>query len=914
MATYYWVGGAGTWNGTNTANWSTGSGGATGAGPPTNADDVIFDNNSDSGANFQVTLSTTAVCKDFTVASGASLPDRVITFSGTRMAVSGSFTAQNSANNVFTSAQIRLLGAGTHTFTSGARTISSTAFDVQGTGTYTQQDNLTIGSNSSFNFTAGTWDCNNFNINGGNWSSSGTTTREFKAGSGTLTFSGTGPWTATGSNLTFTRGTSTISLSSSTATFDGGGVTYYNVTFTGAAGTSGGGSTSTRAITGANTFNNLTFTAPSSAGVATYFIKADQTIQGTLTASGATAVRRLQVFCDQFDATQRTLSVATNAAMADTDFRGIVVTGTAAPLTGTRIGNVGNNSGITFTAAADKYWNLAGTNTWSATGWALSSGASPAVDNFPLAQDKVIFDNTNAAGMVVNNSAGDFAVGEIDMSARTNTMTLNITNMCLYVCGNITLGTGVTWGGTGSDVFIIGYSGATRTIQPNGQNMNSYFFFVVPSSTVQLLGDLTSTRAGGSGFAGVFLFSGTLDINGYTFVVRTGIDANYTTTRTIAFGSTGVFRVNGTGTTELIVDYDVTNFTVTGSRKIELANAGSSRRYITTGTVTSSNSMDLYVISGTVGGRIGGTGRTVRDFNLEGLTSLSAGNNMLDGMTVIRDFDMGTTYTPALDSSDSGMRMNPGAGETATIRSRGKTTEAQIIINSDATGTTSLVDALNTGTSRDVTVTQGIFTANDQNITARAFLSSNSNTRTVTLGSSTVTCTQTTGNIWNFGTTTGLTFNANTSNIVLAATGASAVTFAGGGRTYNTVTVGGTGTNQINISGSNTFDTLTSTRSVAYTINISTASSTQTITNFTVSGSAGNLVTLARTSGTATLAKAGGGIVSVDYLSISNSTATPATLTWYAGANSTNGGGNSGWIFTAPPATATGNFFQLFSP
>lgn len=912
MATYYWVGGAGTWNGTNTANWSTGSGGATGAGPPTNADDVIFDNNSDSGANFTVTLSATAVCRDFTVAGGASLPDRVITFSGTRMAVSGSFTAQNSANNVFTSAQIRLLGAGTHTFTSGARTISSTAFDVQGTGTYTQQDNLTIGSGSSFNFTAGTWDCNNFNITGGIWETTGSTTREFKAGSGTHTFSSSAPWKLTSSTgLTFTRGTSTISLSSSTATFAGGGVTYYNVTFTGAAGTSGGGSTSTRAITGANTFNNLTFTAPSSTGVATYFIGADQTIQGTLTASGATAVRRLQVFCDQFDATQRTLNVATNATMADTDFRGIAVTGTAAPLTGTRIGNVGNNSGITFTAAADKYWNLAGTNTWSATGWALSSGASPAVNNFPLAQDKVIFDNTNAAGMVVNNSAGDFAVGEIDMSARTNTMTLNITNMCLYVCGNITLGSGVTWGGTGSDVFIIGYGGATRTIQPNGQNMNSYFFFVVPSSTVQLLGNLTSTRAGGIGQPGAFLYSGTLDLNSNTFTMATGLRANYTTTRTLAFGANGVFRVNGTGNTEVIIEYDVTNFTVTGSRKIELANAGISRTYTTVGTVTSSNAMDLYVISGTAGGRVSGT---VRDFNLQGLTSLSATNNIMDGMVVIRDFDMGTTYTPVLDGSDTGMRMNPGAGETATIRTRGTTTAAQIIINSNATGTTSLVDALNTGTSRDVTVTQGIFTTNNQNVTARVFSSSNSNTRTITLGSSTVTCTQTSGNIWNFGTTTGLTFNANTSSIVLAATGASTVTFAGGGQTYNTVTVGGTGTNQINISGSNTFGTLTSTRSVAYTINISTAPSTQTITNFTVSGSAGNLVTLARTSGTATLAKAGGGIVSVDYLSISNSTATPATLTWYAGANSTNGGGNSGWIFTAPPAGGTGNFFQIFFP
>lgn len=44
-----------------------------------------------------------------------------------------------------------------------------------------------------------------------------------------------------------------------------------------------------------------------------------------------------------------------------------------------------------------------------------------------------------------------------------------------------------------------------------------------------------------------------------------------------------------------------------------------------------------------------------------------------------------------------------------------------------------------------------------------------------------------------------------------------------------------------------------------------------------------------------TLIKAGGGYAQGDYLSVSNSVASPAN-SWYA-SNSTDGGGNSGWTF-----------------
>ena len=63
MATYYWVGGAGTWNTASTTNWSTSSGGGSGASAPTSADNVIIDTSSGTG----VITCTGAVCNDITV-------------------------------------------------------------------------------------------------------------------------------------------------------------------------------------------------------------------------------------------------------------------------------------------------------------------------------------------------------------------------------------------------------------------------------------------------------------------------------------------------------------------------------------------------------------------------------------------------------------------------------------------------------------------------------------------------------------------------------------------------------------------------------------------------------------------------------------------------------------------------------
>jgi hypothetical protein len=58
MANRYWVGGTGTWDDTDTTNWSATSGGAGGASAPTTADTIFFDTNSGTAAT--VTVAATA--------------------------------------------------------------------------------------------------------------------------------------------------------------------------------------------------------------------------------------------------------------------------------------------------------------------------------------------------------------------------------------------------------------------------------------------------------------------------------------------------------------------------------------------------------------------------------------------------------------------------------------------------------------------------------------------------------------------------------------------------------------------------------------------------------------------------------------------------------------------------------------
>jgi hypothetical protein len=600
---------------------------------------------------------------------------------------------------------------GTGTLTSGGKTLG--ALTVNGSGiTATLGDYLILGTNT-LTVTQGTFttSASNYNITAGGLSSNNSNVRTISLNGSTCTFSGSFPInftandsTPASSNLTFNAGTSQVNITHdelfSETVIRAGGVTFYNLTST----KNSGGDVN---FSGENTFNNLTITSPSSGITRGVILSSNQTISGTLTTAGSNLITRISIRSN-VPATARTLTVATLSAN-NCDFTDITLSGAASPASPTGAGDCGGNTNITFPSPKTVYWNLSGTQNWTATGWATTSGGTPNSANYPLAQDTVIFDNTGSAGTVTLMPS--FNIAAIDASSRTSAMTLTVGNSNLI--GSFILGSGVS----------VTSGGFTRTLR---------------------------------------------------------------------------FRGNRTQT-------------------------------------------------------------------------LTVGSKLLSTSALVVEKNGGSVVL----------------GDILTLNLTGGGTNGLQLLN-------------------------GTFNANNYDVTIENFLTSGSSSRTLTMGSGLWTFTSDLA-VWSVSGS-GFTFNKDTANILLSSTGSGTLrTFNGGGLTYNKLTIGGaTGSSITTINGTNIFSEIASIKTVAHTLRFQ-ANTTNTFTTWNISGSLGNLVTIASSVTTInhTLAKAGAGIVSADYLNISRSTATPGTLTWYAGANSTDSGNNSGWIFSSAP-TSSGNLFLLF--
>jgi hypothetical protein len=421
-------------------------------------------------------------------------------------------------------------GRNTQTITSAGKIFSCPiTIDTYG-GTVQLADALNIGT-QALTVTNGTFDTKNYNVTAFNLSSSNSNVRTITLGSSTVTLgSASAIVFSTATNLTFNAGTSQITLTiASNVTFAGGGLTFYNVSFTGTTAV-------THVVNGANTFNNLTLTAPASAGLMGCTFNANQTITGTLTVAGATAVRRIFVRSDTLGTT-RTLTVGTLSA-TDCDFRDITIAGAAAGSSPTRAGDCGGNTGITFPAAKTVYWNLAGAQNWSATAWAPGTGGVPDINNFPLAQDTAVFDEAagSVTGTITINAAWN--IGTFDASARTSAMTLTTSTNTPTVYGNWLFGTGVTSSSTTGTITFS--KRGTQTITSNGVQFGCPVIIDSVSGITQLADALSAARI-------ITLNSGTFDAVTYNVTPLGWTADSSTSVRTLKMGS-GTWTLTDIGT------------------------------------------------------------------------------------------------------------------------------------------------------------------------------------------------------------------------------------------------------------------------------------------------------------------------------------------------------------------------------
>ena len=523
--TVYWnLAGGGNWS----ANaWAASSGGGLSTDNfPLAQDTAIIEN---TGLNTSATVTFDGAV-DFIGTLNMSSRTNAMTFSTTPYGPSfyGNLTFGSGVTATGTNGWV-FRGRNTQTITSAGKTIPGTITVDSYGGSVELADALNIGSNT-LTVTNGTFDTKNFNVTAGSLSSNNSNVRAITLGSSTVTLGSSGTIDcSTITNLTFNAGTSSIVCSVLTVTFNGGGLTFYDVSFTATA-------AGTKNITGTNTFNNLSVTAPASAGLTQLAPTANQTITGTLTVAGATAVQRIFVRSNTLG-TQRTLSVGTLSA-TDCDFRDIAITGTAAGSSPTRAGDCGGNSGITFPAAKTVYWNLAGAQNWSATAWAPSSGGTPDINQFPLAQDTAVFDNTGSVtGTITINQPWN--IGTFDASLRTTAMTLTTSTNLPFVYGDWKFGTGVTSSDTSGQITFA--SRGTKTITSNGVQFNCQLAIDCVTGTIQLADAFSLGSA-----KTLTMTSGTFDAVSYN-VTLGRFSCLSAVPLTLKMGS-GTWTLSGTGT------------------------------------------------------------------------------------------------------------------------------------------------------------------------------------------------------------------------------------------------------------------------------------------------------------------------------------------------------------------------------
>jgi hypothetical protein len=356
--------------------------------------------------------------------------------------------------------------------------------------------------------------------------------------------------------------------------------------------------------------------------------------------------------------------------------------------------------------------------------------------------------------------------------------------------------------------------------------------------------------------------------------------------------STFKIGITNSGTTILNLG---TTAAYAGLKRIEItANASSGTRTIT-GTLAFSpggreaNAPDIFVLAGT--DTISG-GIHCRDLDFTGFSGSVTGAFQ----TVYGDFVASPTMTT--NSGTSPITFSSTSATTRTITTNGVTFNFELRFDGVG-GTWALQDDLTISSIRRLRSTNGTFDANDKNITLGGYITS-AGTKTLNMGSGTWTVT---GNDAGLTTTTwradfagtGLTVIPGTATINM--TSADAKTFAGASNTWPTLNQGGAGA--LTITGANTFTNITNTVQPA-TITFP-ASTTTTVSAFSVSGTSGNQITLnSSTPGTRATLSDASSVNSVSFCDIQDINATGGAI-WnsFTKNGNVNSGNNLNWTFNS---------------
>lgn len=758
-----------------------------------------------------------------------------------------------------------------------------------GTGTVTLNYSLTVGGISGGSHT-GTLDLGSNTVSMAsstsfNYSGTGVRTLNLSSSTVNLVSGALGGWNiATSTNMTLNAGTSTINGAAlQNSSFQGGSLTYYNVIL----GAGGGGCS----LTGSNTYKNLTLSPLSTTGRILVDFNSTQTVDGLFTASGTSSTSFGMIVVrgtgtNVYAGITSTIS-ADSVSLSNIVIQGITATG-AGTWSGTNVGDGGGCTGITFTSPVTRYWvATSGGNYASTSSWSDTSGGAAGF-SVPLPQDTVVFGSnsitTGSSSIIMNHCA----YPSLDFSLLLNNPTINftLTNGSMYFFGDIRIGSNVTSSGT-NGFNILGSSTQRLNFQGHTLNTSATNQIAMVGTNLIFTGDFTGVSTGG-----LQLISGTINGNGYNISIGNYSNTTQNITRALVQGS-GQWTLLGSSATIWSCS-TITGYTFTKGSKPIICNYSGS-----TGTRT--------IAQGSYGGTFGKSsypdfaitaGSDIISCSVSRVGSLdfTGFSGTLNNETRVVFGDLTLSPTMTLTAGINVTTLGAETGDTQIITTNGKAIDFHVTVGVQATGsgTVSLADNLNLS-ARTLTLGNGNFISNGKSISLGIVNISGTNTRTLNIANSTLSMTST-GNVWTATTTTNLTLVTTGSTLDITDTSSTGKTFIGGGQTYGMIKMTG---DNITVTGSNTFSTLYLNNPGLTNGTKFTNSTTTTVGSIASSGSFGSLCKVgSSSSGSAFTFASGSPQVVAQYISLQDSTASPAGV-FYA-VSSTNLGNNTNWNFINP--------------
>jgi len=535
---------------------------------------------------------------------------------------------------------------------------------------------------------------------------------------------------------------------------------------------------------------------------------------------------------------------------------------------------------------ADRYW-VGGSANWDATAgakWALTSGGAGG-QAVPTAADDVYIDA--GSGAVTVTVAASSVCRNLSFTSGAGDFTGTFAGSSgISVAGDFILSSSMTRTFIGSLTFT---STTTQNITCNGISLTSGIIFNGVNGQWTFTDDFVTGASNSTTLTnGAIIISAGKKLSSGTFV------SNNSNARSITFGSNAYIElkaVSNTGDLFVWSTATSTGMTYSGVTDVRLTgNSTANSRFIACGNTAggSASTAVSFTVSAGSDTVSTSTGSHVNNFIFTSFSGALGNNtrNIYGSMTLVSGMTASGTAAQSFIASSG----------SQTITTNGVTFDFPATINAPSS-TITLADNFTQGSTRVLTLTAGTLNVNGKTASIGTFTSAGSSTRAITFGTSgKITVVGSGASAWSVSGS-GLTTTGTTATISM--TSASAKTFAGGGFTY-AATLSQDGLGALTISGSNTFSNITNTvQPVTFTF---TAGTTQTVSSFTPSGTAGNLVTLqSSAAGSRFTVSDSSGTISVNYCSIKDSEAIGgASWQAYTANGNVDAGNNTGWVFNAP--------------